>query len=134
MLPFTFRSDMEVSGQDALVVRLDSDVSTREQLFDRFAADLKLPDYFGGNWDALDECLRDLHWVESKRVVILHVGVPRLPEDSLRTYLEILVRAVEDWKRDEEEQHEVVVVFPADAELRVRGLLKSIGPGTARTN
>ena len=29
------------------------------ELFDALASALALPDYFGGNWDALDECLRD---------------------------------------------------------------------------
>jgi RNAse (barnase) inhibitor barstar len=28
-------------------------------LFDALASALALPDYFGRNWDALDECLRD---------------------------------------------------------------------------
>ena len=134
MVPFFFRSGgLEALGQDALVVRIGADISTREQLFDRFAVELGLPDYFGGNWDAFDEALRDLHWVESRRVVISHEGIPRLPEDVLRTYVEILARAVEDWKRDAD-QHEIVVAFPADAELRIRGLLKSGVSGTEPAN
>jgi len=50
--------------------------------------------------------------------------MPRLSEKELRTYLTILARAVEDWTRDAD-QHEVAVVFPADAQLRVLGLLKA---------
>lgn len=48
MVPFFFRSGgLEALGQDALVVRIGADISTREQLFDRFAVELGLPDYFG---------------------------------------------------------------------------------------
>lgn len=65
--------------------------------------------------------------------MISHEGIPRLPEDVLRTYVEILARAVEDWKRDAD-QHEIVVAFPADAELRIRGLLKSGVSGTEPAN
>lgn len=35
-------------------------IRTPERLFDELSRSLDLPDYFGRNWDALDECLRDL--------------------------------------------------------------------------
>jgi len=35
---------------------------------------LEFPDYFGGNWDALDECLRDLAWIGAKGYVLLIQG------------------------------------------------------------
>jgi len=125
MPPFVFRFDSdEPIDEQACVVRIGPDVATREQLFQHYRAKLGLPDYFGENWDALDEALRDLHWVKPKRVVIEHEGMPRLSEKELRTYLTILARAVEDWTRDAD-QHEVAVVFPADAQLRVLGLLKA---------
>jgi hypothetical protein len=93
MFPFVFHSGgTEALSQETLVVRIGSNVGTREQLFDRFSTELGLPDYFGGNWDAFDECMQDLHWVETKRVVIVHDGIPPPPEDSLRTYLAVLAR------------------------------------------
>lgn len=35
-------------------------IRTPERLIDELSRTLDLPDYFGRNWDALDECLRDL--------------------------------------------------------------------------
>lgn len=45
-------------------------------LFARIASALSLPDYFGHNWDALDECLRDLSGQHEAglRVVALSAG------------------------------------------------------------
>jgi RNAse (barnase) inhibitor barstar len=120
--PFLFYSDPggPVSAGDA-TLWISSDISSRDQLFERYAAGLSFPDYFGRNWDALDECLRDLHWVREKRVVILHGELPRLPENEMRVYLAILARAVEDWLGDE--AHELLVVFPESAEHHVRDLM-----------
>ncbi|MGH9120384.1 MAG: barstar family protein [Acidimicrobiales bacterium] len=41
-------------------------MSTRRDLFREFQRALELPDYFGRNWDALDECLADLDWLDGK--------------------------------------------------------------------
>ncbi len=111
-----------VNGGD-VTLRVGSDISTRDELFERYSAGLSFPDYFGWNWDALDECLRDLHWVRQKRVIILHDDLPRLPENEMRVYLQILARAVEDWRKNEE--HELIVVFPKRAEHHVRELIRS---------
>ncbi|HZA58150.1 MAG TPA: barstar family protein [Solirubrobacterales bacterium] len=45
---------------------------------------LELPDWFGGNWDALDESLRDLGWLEASGHVV------------------VMTRGEELWKRDPE--------------------------------
>jgi RNAse (barnase) inhibitor barstar len=127
MVPFLFQSDVRnLITKDDLAVRIGSEVSSREELFERLAEGLKFPKYFGENWDALDDLLRDLHWVQAKRVVICHDDLPRLADEALRTYLKILRRAVEDWRRDNE--HEVIVVFPENAELHVRELLNEVNP------
>ncbi|MFD0271853.1 barstar family protein [Streptomyces sp. NPDC127106] len=46
------------------VVRLDLDgVRTRARLMDACAEAFGLPEWFGRNWDALADCLRDLSWL-----------------------------------------------------------------------
>jgi hypothetical protein len=43
---------------------------TTHALFDEFAAAWQFPWYFGGNWDALEECLADLSWLPAKTYVL----------------------------------------------------------------
>jgi hypothetical protein len=42
--------------RDAFVARIPADWRDRGELFDRLDEALRLPDYFGRKWDALDEC------------------------------------------------------------------------------
>ena len=52
----------EMSGKN---IRSEAD------LFSAIAKVLNFPDYFGKNWDALDECLRDLEWIPAKGYVLI---------------------------------------------------------------
>jgi RNAse (barnase) inhibitor barstar len=58
------------------VAELDGgSISSKEDLMDAVAAALEFPDYFGGNWDALDECLRDLGtWLPAEGYVVVVAG------------------------------------------------------------
>ena len=44
---------------------------TKKQLFDCLKKSLRFPDYFGYNWDALDECLADLEWLQKAGYVLV---------------------------------------------------------------
>jgi RNAse (barnase) inhibitor barstar len=106
----------EMRGLDPgvdLVARVPAGIAAREALFDLLQRELSFPAYFGGNWDALADCLRDLSWVEERRVVVVHEDLPALDEGTLGTYLDVLSDCARDWKPGE--QHEFVVVFPATA-------------------
>lgn len=56
----------------------------KDELLRRLAASLPLPATFGDNWDALADCLRDLHWIPSWGYVLLFEHV-----DELRQYAEV---------------------------------------------
>ena len=95
--PFLFSEDPAAyRAEGALVVRIPAKAKGKEKLLSVLAAKLRFPSYFGHNWDALEECLRDLSWLsEQPRVVIVHEAFPfSATSDSLATYQGILADAV----------------------------------------
>ncbi len=78
---------------------------------------LRLPDYFGRNWDALTDCLRDLSWLPPGRITLIHDSLPALSQVELHTYVHVLADAMEDWKPGE--RCVLVVIFPEGARHRV---------------
>jgi len=69
-------------------------------LFAEMARALEFPDYFGYNWDAVEECLADLEWLPAKGYVVLFTDAQLvLPDDEeeFATFLEVLSDAGEAW-------------------------------------
>lgn len=92
-------------------VRIDLvGVATREALFDRVAQALAFPDWFGRNWDALEDCLGDLSWTGGEGHVLCFEDGASLPEDDRAVFLDILHAAAQSWA---ERRHPFVAVFPA---------------------
>ncbi|WP_335975951.1 MULTISPECIES: barstar family protein [Streptomycetaceae] len=83
-------------------------VGDRQEFMDRVSADLRLPDWFGRNWDALADCLTDLSWwpVEpgGRRLHVRnwHDFADRLPRDW-RIVKDILHDAELFWRHTDTE-------------------------------
>lgn len=60
------------------------------------AGALAFPDWFGKNWDALEDCLSDLSWREAEGYVLMfeHAAAG----DDLGILTEVLAAAAEYWK------------------------------------
>ncbi len=122
--PFVYADDVRSVGiLNAHVAVVPPKIVGREDLFRCLSRALSLPSHFGSNWDALDECMRDLSWLDQHRVVLFHEALPDLDRDHLTTYLEILRDAVVDWRSDVDD--ELVVVLPPAARDEVRRVLTS---------
>lgn len=59
------------------------------------AAALGFPDWFGGNWDALEDCLQDLSWRRAAGRVLLLEGA--VPGDDLGILVDVLRSSAEFW-------------------------------------
>jgi RNAse (barnase) inhibitor barstar len=122
-MPFEFGS--ETRSQPSTHAHVPVGIVTKDSLMDALAAVLSFPDYFGRNWDALEECIRDLSWLPPGPVVLEHEDLPlRHDERALATYLAILVGAVEKVQGTE---RQLVVVFPATTEAEVRSAMPRAG-------
>ena len=84
----------------ALRVIKGAKCQTTAGLLTEFARALDFPDYFGHNWDALEECLADLEWLPAKGYILLITDAAQLlpnDEEEYETFLEILSDAGEAW-------------------------------------
>lgn len=96
------RVDSAVNTPGGFIRRVISGASCRSAsgLFAEMARVLEFPDYFGHNWDALEECLADLEWLPAKGYVVLFTDAQLiLPDDEeeFATFLEVLSDAGEAW-------------------------------------
>jgi RNAse (barnase) inhibitor barstar len=78
-------------------------IARKEQLLNHVATALHFPKDFGHNWDALEECLTDMDWVDADGYVIYYEHIEGLQAagDQFDTFVEILRDAVQSWKDDD---------------------------------
>ena len=79
-------------------------IARKEQLLNHVATALHFPSDFGNNWDALEECLSDMEWVDAQGYLIYYEHIDGFHDahpDQFETFLEILRDAVASWKEDQ---------------------------------
>jgi len=74
-----------------------SGAQDKQALMQRIAAALQFPDWFGANWDALEDCLADLSWSRAGGHVLVFEGAAGLPLDERGILLDVLASAAENW-------------------------------------
>lgn len=138
---FVFADDLRaITNEHDLVVRLPADIRSKIDLFTCYQREGGFPSYFGRNWDALPDCLRDFSWVAQRRIIVNHEDIPLENRiDERRVYLEILDTAITDWQTPKEGplavppfhmpyiKHELVAIFPAGAEQTITRVLTHRG-------
>ena len=116
---FIFKDDIrEYDVGGTFIGTLSPSVNGKEALFSELYKVLDFPGWFGFNWDALFDCLRDFEWIENRQIVLRHSEIPKLESEELGVYLEILWDSMNDWKP--EEDHEFTVIFPIAAEKEIK--------------
>ena len=115
---FFFGSPETLPGDAAFVADLPASIRSKQKLLRTLADELRLPDYFGYNWDALEECLRDLSWLPEGNVQIRHRDLPLSPgSQDRRTYLHVLRSAAAFWAKSGSRL--LVCQFPAEFQVEV---------------
>lgn len=90
------------SSQPLLHRRADlAGATSTEAVFDATATALEFPDYFGRNWDALLDCLRDLDWLPPAGGYVLTAANARQLWQAAPAvaglFTELWLTAAEDW-------------------------------------
>jgi hypothetical protein len=73
------------------------EVTEKNALLRTIAGALAFPSWFGGNWDALEDCLADLSWLEAHGHVLAFEGFHVLPAGDLGVLHDVLIAAAEFW-------------------------------------
>ena len=77
-------------------------IKNADDLLDALAQAMQFPEYFGRNWDALDECLRDMSWLPAKGYVLFLRDARRLwqqASDAAGQLVETWLFTAEEWGR-----------------------------------
>ena len=82
-----------VRGSNLSLVRVA--FAHKAALLNNLASAFGFPDWFGHNWDALEDCLTDLSWRDAPGYVLL-IESPR-PGDDLGVLVDILRSSAEFW-------------------------------------
>lgn len=83
-------------------------VSSEKELFTVISSAMGFPNYFGNNWDALDECLTDMEWLPADGYLLV------LTESSnvwtrcpyvLRRFITAWLEAADYWRNNQTPFH-----------------------------
>ena len=97
-------------------------VSDKAAFLGAFAASLHFPSYFGHNWDAFEECLRDLSWdhaEDAKGILILYNDVDRFAKAHPKDWgmaRDILKSVIAVWHKS---SRPMIVLLRGDAAAAV---------------
>lgn len=76
-------------------------ITNKKTFLAQIAHEMEFPDYFGKNWDALNDCLTDMRWTQGHGYIVLFQTPERIykksPQD-LAVALDIFKSAIEFWK------------------------------------
>jgi len=86
----------------------------KRALLARVAGAMEFPGWFGGNWDALEDCLSDLSWSKAEGHVLLIEGAAGLPADERGIFVDILASAAAAWSERKRPFFAVFVDGPAN--------------------
>ena len=117
---FTFvESPASFRDATAAVVRLPRGIRSKQKLFAIFADKLHFPNYFGWNWDALEECLRDLSWLSpGQSIAIVHEDLPFGAGGANRgIYLDLLREVLDYWSKSGDRSVHVIMPMSLQTSL-----------------
>lgn len=101
----TRRAEVDTAAAEAgwrLYWLAGQSVTDKEEFLGLCAETFQFPDYFGGNWDALYDCLTDLSWADTPSgYLVVYAGWQALAQEepeSFTTVLDIFADVAALWQ------------------------------------
>ncbi|MFH8785178.1 barstar family protein [Streptomyces roseoverticillatus] len=106
---------LPASSGMTFVARLDgAAMADGDGIFEQFWERFRFPDYFGWNWNALSDCLRDLNWLPADRYLVVIENSAQLlsasPEDRA-AFFALLKQVAEHWRSPHHKPRGVGIPF-----------------------
>jgi RNAse (barnase) inhibitor barstar len=84
------------SGFDVIALSFAA-AQGKESALKALAEALGFPEWFGGNWDALEDCLSDLSWRDAPGWVLIFRDFKGLSRDDFGVLVDVLAGTAESW-------------------------------------
>lgn len=103
-----FITEKKLSEKDTFVVIMNGDrMTTLKGLYYELESSLKFPSYFGGNWNAVDDCITDLSWIKEKNYLIAITNFQNVlteyefdinyKNEDMANFIDSLISAIKYW-------------------------------------
>ena len=89
----------EFSSRSCLTVIMGLEPLPKKDFLALLARKLRFPSYFGGNWDALADCLGELAGRKKKRIRLIFPARPLKSPKEMKTFEAVLAAAQEELAR-----------------------------------
>jgi hypothetical protein len=100
---------LTMSNTNIKTVLVSKEITNKDDLLKSLHSELILPSYFGFNWDALSDCLKDFHWLKETEINIIHESGFKLEPKDMAVYFGILKDAIKSW--DGSKDHTLKIFF-----------------------
>ena len=94
-----------------------SELLDKQSFIDALKEKLNFPEYFGNNWDAVVDMLRDLSWMPASGYVLLITGLERLQaenEEEYRIALDVLHDGAQFWAVRKHDKPPFIILIVVD--------------------
>jgi hypothetical protein len=117
---FIYADELNFNGS---LANVPPGIRSKTVLLEALGRALHFPDYYGVNWDAFEECIRDLEWLPEGNVVIRHIDLPLFDENIVdsKIYLTILSDAAT--KGNDNATRRLIIVFPPELQTVIETLI-----------
>ena len=88
-----------------------SNIKSKHQFLRKIQEFFEFPDYFGGGFDALNDCMRDLSWFCQDNLIIEFCYLERIDNIQLREFIQdCLVSYQEYWQNFNDKNISILIL------------------------